>query len=85
MGLSHIKLAKPDIVELKRQDCPTCGKSRFFVSWHEAWYGWYDTCLKCGERFCCGQMERPFAPRWRQHNIESAKRFYRRHRRKGNN
>jgi hypothetical protein len=76
----HVKFTKPGEVRIERKFCPTCGKRRFFVGWFEDWYGWYFTCLRCGERFADGEMmERPFTPKWRQHNIESIKKFYRRH------
>ena len=76
----HVKFTKPAEVRIKRKYCPTCEKRRFFVEWFEDWYGWYFTCLKCGQMWGCGEMlERPFAPKWRQDNIESAKKFYRRH------
>jgi len=80
MTLCHIKFARPDIVKLDRQYCIHCEKRQFFVVWFEEWYGWYGTCLKCGEKFGCDEwLPRPFAPRWRQQNIEAAKKFYRRH------
>jgi len=78
---SHISFAKPDMVWLRRYDCPTCGKKRFFMGWHQEWYGSIFTCLKCGERFSDDEMlPRPFCPRWRQDNIAGAKKFYRKHR-----
>lgn len=75
----HIKFTKPIEVQIEREYCPTCEKQRFFIAWFEDWYGWYFTCLKCGEKwFNSEMMERPFAPKWRQHNIEAAKKLYRR-------
>ena len=80
MTLCHIKFARPDKVKLDRQYCIHCEKRQFFVVWFEEWYGWYGTCLKCGEKFGCDEwLPRPFAPRWRQQNIEAAEKFYRRH------
>ena len=78
MTLCYIKVAYPDIMRLARQWCIHCGKERFFVLWHEEWYGWVGTCLKCGESdewlpgtFC------------RKDSIKRAKKFYRRHVGKG--
>jgi hypothetical protein len=80
MGLCHIKFAQPDIVQLGRQYCINCAKRRLFVLWHEDWYGWYGTCLKCGEQFAGDEwLPRPFAPRWRPQNIKKAKKFYEKH------
>jgi len=76
----HIKYTKPTDIRIVRKHCPTCEKQRFFVGWFEDWYGWYFTCLKCGEKWGCGEMlERPFCRGWREQNIESIKRFYRKH------
>ena len=75
---SHISLAKPDHVWLRRYHCPTCEKRRFFMGWHQEWYGSIFTCLKCGERFSNDEMlPRPFCRGWRKDNIASAKKFYR--------
>jgi len=44
---------------------------------------WYDseiTCLRCGDRWAGGEgFPRPFAPRWREENVESARKLWRRH------
>lgn len=70
-----------DAVWLKRLECPSCDKRRFFVRELWQWYGVYDTCLKCGEKFCDGvQMDRPFCRGWRRGNIKAAERFYRKYR-----
>ena len=78
-----IVICQPTITDLRLQrlPCPTCKRRRWFVRWFQEWYGWNDTCLRCGENWQDGEMcPRPFRPRWRQDNIESAKRIYRRER-----
>jgi hypothetical protein len=58
--------------------CPTCKKDRYFFREVWEWYGLYDTCLKCGEKYFEGdRMDRPFCPGWRKHNIKKAKQLYR--------
>jgi len=65
-------------VWLEKGYCPTCKKKRFFVRQMWEWYGLYDTCLKCGEKYFEGErMDRPFCRGWRKGNIDSAKKFYR--------
>lgn len=76
----HILIAKPDKILLHRHYCPTCEKKRFMMCWHEEWYGWNYTCLKCGERWADEErLERPFCRGWRQDSVRRAKRFYRKH------
>lgn len=55
--------------------CPTCNKKRKMFGFFQEWYGWHITCLGCGDQWQDGEMlERPFMPRWRKENIESARR-----------
>jgi len=54
--------------------CPTCQKRRRMLAQFQDWYGWYTTCLSCGDQWNDGEMlERPFAPRWRSKNTQEAK------------
>jgi hypothetical protein len=54
--------------------CPNCGSDQEFWCEYHMWYGWYKTCLGCGERWGDGErLERPFMPKWRQKSIEEAK------------
>ena len=79
-GGLHIKFARPSIVKIAWYGCPNCERRRPFMAWFEEWYGWTQTCLKCGDRFADGEwLARPFRPRWRKEHIESAKKFYRRY------
>lgn len=75
----HIHAPPPATVELKRLECLTCGKMRFFVWACYDWYGADMTCLRCGERFTSeeGRMERPFCRGWRKDSIRRAKKRWR--------
>ena len=72
-GPRYIEVSQPV------RECPTCEKRRRFLMTSEAWYGFYWTCLSCGERFHSdeGRMERPFMPRWREESIKEAKEIWR--------
>ena len=66
-----------DSVEIKRRDCPTCGRPRFFLLSQEEWYGFTLVCLRCGDRFGEeGRHQRPFERGWRERSVESAKRIW---------
>ena len=59
--------------ELRANPCPTCKRDTLKLCQHYEWYGWSVTCLECGERWEDGErLPRPFAPRWREKNIERA-------------
>lgn len=65
-------------VWIKKGHCPTCKKDRYFLRELWEWYGLYDTCLKCGEKYFEGErMDRPFCRGWRKQNVDRAKKFYR--------
>jgi hypothetical protein len=75
----HIHAPQPDEWGVSRFWCPTCERRRFMFWRHVPWYGIDLTCLRCGEEWSDGERcERPFAPRWRQRNIEAARKLYRR-------
>ena len=60
--------------EKRRLYCPTCQKSRTMLREFYEGYGWHECCLSCGEAWADGErMPRPFAPGWRQKNIERAR------------
>ena len=74
----HINFVKPEDLQIKRHDCPTCKKSRFMVLYFEEWYGASLTCLKCGESWCGGEMRpRPFQRGWRKEAVRHIKEWYR--------
>lgn len=54
--------------------CPTDKKDTEMLCEYYEWYGWYFTCLECGEKWAGGEMlDRPFSPGWRKQNVENAK------------
>jgi len=60
-------------------ECPTCGKWTRFMGFFYEWYGWHETCLRCGDKWSDGELlERPFMRGWRAKNIEAAKKEWRR-------
>lgn len=64
---------------IERGHCPTCKKQRFFLREMVDWYGLYDTCLKCGDRWGENELlDRPFCRGWRKESVDRAKKFYRR-------
>jgi hypothetical protein len=65
-------------IEKRRRYCPTCQwRTTHLEEWRE-WYGWLLTCLACGDMWADGErLPRPFAPRWREQNIERAKKRWR--------
>ena len=72
-GTLHINWTNYSRNEVSVGECPTCKGFAHFLDRFQEWYGWSSTCLCCGERWGDGEMcERPFKPRWRKENIESA-------------
>lgn len=73
-------VCSPTIVarRIVRGHCPNCNRRTFFAGWFQVWYGWHETCLKCGDRWQDGEaLQRPFMPRWRQESIEGARKAWR--------
>lgn len=74
----RVNFPNVDAIRKRRRQCPTCGRRTVFVEWFQEWYGWNATCLRCGEQWQGGERcPRPFAPGWRKHNIEAARRLWR--------
>ena len=75
----HICAPACDDHAIVRVWCPTCDKMRYMTAIHYEWYGWYHTCLRCGEHWGDGEMlERPFMRGWRKENTKEAKEQWRR-------
>jgi hypothetical protein len=78
---THICRPIVDVIQIDRGYCPNCAKRRFVLRWHQEWYGWNETCLRCGEQWQDGQrLERPFCPGWRKLRVARAKQLWRRYR-----
>lgn len=73
----HINWTRIDKIKKQRRQC-IGGHRSTFVCWDGGgWYGWYGTCLRCGEEFGGGEwMARPFMRGWRQANIAKAKKLW---------
>jgi hypothetical protein len=72
----HVCFAHKEFQSIRPDDCPTCEARTITYGWFEKWYGWDITCLSCGERWFPDEgeiAERPFRPRWRNENIEAAR------------
>ena len=73
MSTVHVCWSRWSRREVVEQHCPTCKGERPMLMQFEVWYGWYTTCLGCGERWGDGErLPRPFAPGWRKHSIQRA-------------
>lgn len=60
--------------EIRAMKCPCCGGYANVLIECWEWYAAQATCLLCGDAWSDGErMERPFAPRWREERIASAK------------
>jgi hypothetical protein len=71
----HINWTRYSEVLIGVHACPTCKGFAEMLDRFQEWYGWYSTCLCCGEQWQDSEMcERPFRPRWRRDNIENAQR-----------
>jgi len=69
----HINVPIVHLWDLKKMRCPTCQKDRYIWGWFQEWYGWTQTCLRCGERFSDGEREtRPFERGWRKRSVHAA-------------
>ena len=76
----HILWSRVDAIEKRRKYCSNCDARRTFVMWFQEWYGWHVTCLGCGEQWQDGErLDRPFERGWRQQNIETARKLWKKH------
>lgn len=70
----HIHAPQPSRMKRERRKCPVCEKRALILYEFTDWYGWYGTCLACGDTWANGELlPRPFKPRWRRERIEDAK------------
>jgi hypothetical protein len=74
----HIHAPEPSDTKIVRIPCSRvwCSvnlPSAPHFAQHYEWYGWYRTCLMCGDEWSDGyRIARPFARGWRRKNIEDA-------------
>lgn len=74
MSAIHIDFTRVDEQRIIRSYCPNCNQVSGFYAWFQDWYGWHETCLRCGDQWNDGEhVPRPFKPGWRKENIENAK------------
>lgn len=74
MNNLHVCFSRIDDSKVMILNCWNCKKRRKMWGWFQEWYGWYVTCLGCGEQWADGEhIPRPFIPGWRKKNIEIAK------------
>ena len=77
MGI-HIQAPRATAKRIQAGQCPDCKKRTRFVGFFTPWYGWSDTCLRCGRNWKCGErISLPFMPRARAANITAAKKQWR--------
>lgn len=79
--MTHIHIHAPQPVEKRvlAGCCPDCKKRTRFLAYFVEWYGWDQTCLRCGRGFNDGEWERFPSHRYaRRGAIAAAKARWRR-------
>lgn len=75
----HIHAPMPVERRIFAGRCPDCKRRTRFLAWFYEWYGWNQTCLRCGRQWSGGEwLPAPFCRGWRTHNIREAKDHWRR-------
>jgi len=75
----HINAPKPSKATAEIRDCPDCKRRSVFVALFTEWYGWSQTCLRCGRNWQDGErMALPFCRTARADSAAAARRAYRR-------
>lgn len=80
-GGGTIHICRPHVgsKSITADHCPDCKRHTRFMGFHQEWYGWDETCLRCGRRWQDGEwLPLEFARGIRAHNIKSAKARWRR-------
>jgi len=71
--MPHLYAPPPAQFGIQTILCPTCEQERGFLVTHYEWYGWYITCLSCGDEWGDGErLERPFLRGWRAKSVADA-------------
>ncbi len=75
----HVHAPQPDEVSISRGLCLDCKRRSAFIDMFTPWYGWSNTCLRCGRTWEDGEwIALDFSRTARSDSIASAKRAYRR-------
>lgn len=78
-GFAHISWVREDAKSIVATTCPDCKKRTRMLGFHQEWYGWRETCLRCGRSWEDGEwLPLEFERGIRRRSIESAKRRWRR-------
>lgn len=79
--MSHIHLHAPE-TSLRRivtTCCPDCGRRTRLIGTFQDWYGWSDTCLRCGRSWADGEwLALPFMRGAREYSLAQARAAWRR-------
>lgn len=51
----HIHAPQPQMKSLTRASCGDCKQESLFVGFHTPWYGWDETCVRCGRHWQDGE------------------------------
>lgn len=81
MSALHIHAPQPSMRRILAAKCLDCKKRSRFVAFFTEWYGWDQTCLRCGRRWSDGYwMPLEFYRFARRNNINAAKKQWRNYR-----
>lgn len=77
----YVHILAPEVTRraVRAGDCPDCNRRSRFISFHQDWYGWRQTCLRCGRTWDDGEwLPLDFERGARRKSIERAKAWWRR-------
>ena len=79
MGDVHIHNPPVTMRRIVTMCCLDCGKRTRLLGFHQDWYGWRDTCLRCGRTWDGGEwLPLPFVRGSRQKAVAATKAHWRR-------
>lgn len=77
-GFIHINWTHHSAKSVTRDYCPDCKTQTRFMGFFQEWYGWTETCLRCGRKFADGEwMPLDFVRGVRASNIKQIKAHWR--------
>lgn len=75
----YIHNPKATAKQIKAEICPDCKRRTRMIGFFTPWYGWDETCMKCGRNWKDGEWMRfPFVRGAREASIATAKMHWRR-------